>query len=71
VKGFSSKYRVDRLVYFEETPNSRAAVTREREIKGWIREKKCQLIESVNLAWLDLASSWFPTDGVDPSLRSG
>jgi putative endonuclease len=57
--GFSSKYRVDRLVYFEETPNSCAAVSREREIKGWVREKKCRLIESINSGWVDLASDWF------------
>jgi putative endonuclease len=61
VEGFTRKYQVTRLVYYEETPNSRAAVTREREIKGWVREKKCRLIESVNSGWVDLASSWFPT----------
>jgi putative endonuclease len=60
IAGFTRKYRVKQLVYFEETPNSRAAVAREREIKGWVREKKCRLIESANSGWLDLASSWFP-----------
>jgi putative endonuclease len=60
IAGFSRKYRVKQLVYFEQTPNSRAAVAREREIKGWVREKKCRLIESANSGWLDLASSWFP-----------
>jgi putative endonuclease len=60
VNGFIAKYRIDRLVYFEQTPNSRAAVSREREIKGWVRRRKVQLIESVNAGWLDLASNWFP-----------
>ncbi|MGE5927679.1 MAG: GIY-YIG nuclease family protein [Gemmatimonadota bacterium] len=58
-KGFTQKYGADRLVYFEQTPNSRAAVEREREIKGWRREKKVRLIESVNPGWLDLAEDWF------------
>lgn len=46
-------------VHYEETPNSRAAVARERQIKGWVREKKLRLIESVNAGWLDLAEGWF------------
>jgi len=59
-------------VYFEDTINSRAAVERERELKGWRREKKVALIESRNAGWLDLAVDWFPDiSGQDPSLRSG
>ena len=70
LRGFTSKYRITRLVYYEETPNSRAAVARERQIKGWVREKK--LIESVNAGWVDLAEGWFGDSGeADPSLRSG
>ena len=57
--GFTSKYRITRLVFYEETPNSRAAVVRERQIKGWAREKKLLLIESRNAGWLDLAADWF------------
>lgn len=60
VPGFSRKYRVNRLVYFEETSSAIAAFEREREIKGWSREKKLRLIESVNAGWLDLAVDWFP-----------
>jgi putative endonuclease len=59
IKGFTQKYDVTRLVYFEQTPNARAAVAREREIKGWRRQKKVRLIESVNPGWLDLAAGWF------------
>ncbi|HWN17420.1 MAG TPA: GIY-YIG nuclease family protein [Gemmatimonadales bacterium] len=70
--GFTSRYRVNRLVYFEETPKSRAAVARERQIKGWVRERKLRLIESVNAGWIDLAEGWFRGTGeADPSLRSG
>jgi putative endonuclease len=72
IPGFTSKYKINRLVYYETTPNSRAAVAREREIKGWTRERKCRLVEQTNLGWEDLAVSWFTNVGrVDPSLRSG
>jgi putative endonuclease len=50
------------LVYFEETPSARFAFDRERQIKGWAREKKIRLVESVNAGWLDLAEDWFPRD---------
>lgn len=72
LRGFTSKYRITHLVYYEETPNSRAAVARERQIKGWVQEKKLRLIESVNAGWVDLARNWFHgPGGADPSLRSG
>src|SRR5262249_34291990 len=61
VAGFTSKYLIDRLVYFETTNDVRAAIAREKEIKGWRREKKVRLIESVNPDWKDLSESWFPT----------
>jgi putative endonuclease len=57
VPGFTSKYKIDRLVYFESTHHVRAAIAREKEIKGWRREKKVRLIESVNPSWKDLSSS--------------
>lgn len=57
--GFTSKYRIDRLVYFETTPNSRAAIEREKQIKGWSRKKKIRLIEETNLGWIDLAANWY------------
>lgn len=56
---FTARYRITRLVYFEQTPNVRAAIERETEIKGWSREKKVQLIESTNLGWLDVSEGWF------------
>lgn len=45
VPGFTRRYHVDRLVYFEMTPNVRAAIEREKQIKGWRRSKKITLIE--------------------------
>ena len=60
VPGFTRKYSVNRLVYYEETPGALFALDRQRQIKGWSREKKLRLIESVNAGWLDLAVDWFP-----------
>ena len=54
VPGFTSKYALDRLVYFEETNDPDAAIGREKQIKGWKRGKKIALIESVNPGWADL-----------------
>ena len=57
--GFTTKYQVNRLVWWEWTPNSRAVVARERQIKSWRREKKVRLIEETNPGWKDLAEGWF------------
>jgi len=59
VPGFTDKYNVTRLVYFEETVNHMAAIAREKQIKNWRREKKENLIESFNPGWADLAENWF------------
>ena len=58
VAGFSAKYRVDRLVYLEQTNDVGAAIAREKQLKGWRREKKVALIEASNPAWDDLAAGW-------------
>lgn len=55
VPGFSSRYRISRLVHFEIFRDIRAAIAREKEIKGWRREKKVWLIERGNPTWQDLA----------------
>jgi putative endonuclease len=57
--GFTSRYRVNRLVYFEVTENPAAAIAREKELKGWRRTKKRALIEATNPSWDDLARRWF------------
>ncbi len=53
VAGFTSKYLITRLVYFEETSDVNAALAREKHIKGWLRAKKVALIESINPDWRD------------------
>jgi putative endonuclease len=70
-KGFSKKYQMKRLVYAESTSDVRAAIRREKQIKGWLRARKIELIESINPTWLDLAAGWDSRDPRDPSLRSG
>ena len=51
---FTRRYNVDRLVYFELTADIRAAIAREKQLKGWVRRKKLALIEAVNPSWRDL-----------------
>src|SRR5262245_28375464 len=57
---FTTKYKCNRLVYFEQFSNVETAIGREKEIKGWRREKKNRLVESVNPGWKDLAAGWYP-----------
>jgi putative endonuclease len=52
--GFTKRYNITRLVYFEETNSVHAALKREKELKGWLRSRKIALIESFNPAWRDL-----------------
>ncbi len=59
VQGFTAKYNITRLAYFEETTDVQAALAREKQIKGWLRVKKLALIESVNPRWEDLSNGWY------------
>ena len=56
---FTSKYNLTILVYFEATIDVSAAIAREKQIKGWLRNKKVALIESENPDWKDLSDEWF------------
>ncbi len=58
VKGFTEKYNVNKLVYFDSTTDIKAAIAREKQIKGWTRQKKKDLIESINPQWNDLSESF-------------
>ena len=58
IKGFTEKYNVNKLVYFEETQDVNAAIEREKEIKKWRREKKNQLVNLMNPKRDDLSSGW-------------
>jgi putative endonuclease len=55
---FTTKYTVNRLVYFEETTDVYKALDREKEIKGWRRSKKLALIREFNPTWRDLSEDW-------------
>ncbi len=54
VEGFTSEYNVNKLVYFEETSDVKAAIQREKQLKGLKRDKKNKLVESINPGWKDL-----------------
>ena len=74
VPGFTSKYNLTRLVWYEAGSDISAAIGREKQIKGWLRAKKVALIESVNPNWEDLSAEWFGDEigeRRDPSRRSG
>jgi putative endonuclease len=58
VYGFKTRYQINRLVHYEETPSIERAIAREKEIKGWLRVKKVMLIEKYNPHWRDLSASW-------------
>lgn len=58
VEGFTEKYNVGKLVYFETTSDVLAAIEREKQIKKWRREKKNQLVVGMNPEWKDLSLRW-------------
>ncbi len=57
-KGFTSRYRVKRLVYYESTNDVMVAIAREKQIKSWSRAKKISLVEASNPEWNDLSEGW-------------
>jgi|SRR5208282_584160 len=59
IPGFTSQYNLTRLVYFEVFGDIRAAIQREKQIKGWLRAKKVALIIAGNPAWRDLSEGWY------------
>ena len=65
VKSFSSKYNVDKLVWYEQTNDVRIAIQREKQIKGWLRKWKLELIEEMNPNWEDL---FYEIGGTDEML---
>ncbi len=58
IKGFTKKYNVDQLVYYTETNDVMEAICYEKKIKGWLRSRKIELIESKNPEWKDLSEDW-------------
>jgi putative endonuclease len=59
INGFTKKYNITKLVYYEETEDIISAIAREKQIKGWLRSKKIALIDSLNPKWNDLSEEWF------------
>lgn len=59
VPGFTNKYNIQFLVYYEAGSDIHAAIAREKQIKGWLRAKKIALIDSMNPQWKDLSEEWF------------
>ena len=70
VEGFTKRYNIDMLVYYEVTSDIGEALTRERQIKAWRRSKRIGLIESANPQWRDLSEGWYSSPPPDSSLRS-
>jgi putative endonuclease len=58
-RGFTANYDVDRLLYYETYGEVRRAIAREKQLKGWKREKKIALIAKSNPQWKDLSCAWY------------
>jgi putative endonuclease len=83
MKGFTQRYQLKRLVWFEHFRNVNDAIACEKKMKGWLRSKKIALIEKTNSRWFDLSADWEQEPNIDrgwptaeemagdPSLRSG
>ena len=59
IEGFSKKYNLEKLVYYEIFEDIREAINREKQIKAGSRKKKEKLIKSINPEWKDLALEWY------------
>jgi putative endonuclease len=74
---FCKRYKIDRLVYYDSFDDVRGAIGREKQIKGWLRIKKIQLIVGINPTWRDLSEGWYERhryaseECIGPSLHSG
>jgi len=68
IDGFSKKYKLKKLVYFEEFKYIRDALAREKQFKNWHREWKINLIKNMNPKFMDLADEWYAED---PETSSG
>jgi len=63
-RGFTSHYNLSQLVYCESTSDIYSALTREKQMKGWVRKKKVALIESLNPMWKDLSDDFVETENI-------
>jgi putative endonuclease len=71
--GFTAQYDVDRLLYYEIYGSVLTAIAREKQLKGWRRQKKIALMEKLNPQWKDLSRSWYelPTKPLLPRGSAG
>ncbi|MBM2825352.1 MAG: excinuclease subunit [Dehalococcoidales bacterium] len=58
IEGFTTRYNVNKLVFYETCEHVEGAIAREKQIKGWLRRRKVDLIESMNQEWTDLSLDW-------------
>ncbi len=59
IRGFTARYNLSKLVYFETCYDINQAIVREKQLKGWLRKKKIELIEKINPHWRDLSKDWY------------
>jgi len=59
IDGYTKRYNLTRLVYYEDYDRVQDAIAREKQLKGWLRRRKIELIEEDNPLWEDLAEDWF------------
>ena len=58
IEGFTKRYHVHKLVYYEMTSDVKNAIEREKQLKHWVRAKKNALVETMNPEWKDLSEDW-------------
>ncbi|MBN1161427.1 MAG: GIY-YIG nuclease family protein [Dehalococcoidales bacterium] len=58
-EGFTKRYNINRLLYFESTSDVTVAIAREKQIKGMLRSKKIELIKTMNPGLIDLSEDWY------------
>ncbi len=58
IEGFTKRYNIDGLIYYEVSGDIMAAIAREKQIKGWLRKRKISLVESMSPEWRDLSEEW-------------
>ena len=71
IEGFTKKYKINRLVYHDFFPDIESAIAREKQLKGWRREKKIALIEKQNPTWQDLSRDWYDLEPADQKRAAG
>jgi putative endonuclease len=69
--GFTSKYQITRLIYYEQFSLIVEAIPREKQLKRWSRPKKLWLINRQNPTWIDLAEDWYHPASVPPKRNAG